>query len=243
MRKQISNISLPSMPNGTHFAYMKQAGDWLAEETALVEKISADVEAFTTAFNEEDRCLKISQKSELTEKIAEQDALRDAAYMGLKGAVKAFLNFPAGDMLTAAKTVWQTIKDFDIDVNMQLDKETGLMLNLKDDLDKKLSEEVKKLSLTPFVEQMGEANLQVKTMIAERDAARAAITVGEMKAARAATDEAYREIVTKVNAYAVIEGDTAYATFIDNINSMIKRYKEEVLATSKKTTTTAESKN
>lgn len=232
MAKQISNISLTSMANGAHFAYMKQTGDWLADETAITAKIGADVEAFTAAFTEEDRCLKISQKSELTGLLAEQDALRDAAYMGLKGAVKAFLNFPEGDMLTAAKKIWQLIADYGIDTSAQLDKETGLLLNFCGDLTSKLSAEVAALSLTPFVEQLSTANGQVKQLMAERDAERATVTAGEMKAARKATDEAYRAVVTKVNAYAVIEGDTDYATFIDNMNSMIKRYKEEVITSS-----------
>jgi len=239
MAKQISNISLTSMNNGAHFAYMKQTGDWLNLETAVKAKVSTEFEAFATAFAELDRCLKISQKSELTDKISEQDALRDASYMGLKGAVKSFLNFPEGDMLDAAKKIWQLIVDYNIDVYAQLDKETGQLLNFCDDLASKLSTEVTKLSLTPFVEQLTTANQQVKTLMAERDAEVSTRIAGEMKAARKAMDAAYRELVTKVNAYAVIEGDADYATFIDNMNSMIKRYREEVLtASAKKSATT-----
>ena len=50
-----------------------------------------------------------------------------------------------------------------------------------------------------------------------------------MKAARAVTDEAYRLFVRMVNSLAMVEGDTAYASFIDEMNTQILRYKREVL--------------
>ena len=50
-----------------------------------------------------------------------------------------------------------------------------------------------------------------------------------MKTARAATDEAYRDLVKMVNAYALVEGDAAYAGFIDYLNAEIVHYKREVL--------------
>lgn len=239
MRRQIADIAMERMPNMAHYEFVYKALGWANECAALVEGCKADIDALQTALDEEDRCLNISKKSALTEKITEQDALRDAAYMGLKGAVKAFLNFPAGDVLDAAKTLWQVLVDYAVDTREQLDRETGRMRNLSQELDKH-SEEVSKLSVGTLVTQMKESNEQVGTMMAERDTERSAIVVGETKAARAAVDEAYRELVVKTNAHAVLDGETAYATFIDQMNEMIERYKREVIpaSSSKKSPTT-----
>ena len=60
---------------------------------------------------------------------------------------------------------------------------------------------------------------------AERTEADAARQVGIVKETRAAAEAAYRSLVDTVNALAMINGDTAYATFIDNVNAMIARQK------------------
>ena len=49
--------------------------------------------------------------------------------------------------------------------------------------------------------------------------------VGIVKETRTAAEAAYRSLVDTVNALAMINGDTAYATFIDHVNAMIERQK------------------
>ena len=96
---------------------------------------------------------------------------------------------------------------------MQLDKETGLLMNFVDDLEKKHSSEVQTLSLGAFVTALKAANEKVRTL----------------KASRKASDEAYRQLVKFVNAYALIEDDSKYLSFIDSVNTEIVHYKREVI--------------
>ena len=78
---------------------------------------------------------------------------------------------------------------------------------------------------------MKEANNRVFELVTRRDTENSTKTVGAVKAARAVTDNAYRMLVKKVNAHALIEGDAAYASFIDEMNAQIARYKREALST------------
>lgn len=48
---------------------------------------------------------------------------------------------------------------------------------------------------------------------------------GIVKTARTASDEAYKTLVSCVNALAVLNGEDAYATFIDNVNVIIDAQK------------------
>lgn len=235
-RQQINDIRLAGMPNGTHYDFMEQTYTWILQ-SPLADKIKDDITAFKKALDEEDRCLKISQKSALTKTIEEQDKIRDTAYSGLKGAVSSYQKFPSGELKDAADTIAQLFVDYQISTDMQLNRETGLITNLLQDLEGKCATQVEKLSLKPFVDQLKTANDQVKTLMAQRDTDRGEIVAGEMKAARAATDNAYRELVTKANAYAVIEGDTDYAAFFKQMNSMISRYKVQVLGQKSSSTT------
>ena len=73
-----------------------------------------------------------------------------------------------------------------------------------------------------FLKTKEEAFLAAAAARTEADAAR---QVGIVKETRTAAEAAYRSLVDTVNALAMINGDTAYATFIDHVNAMIERQK------------------
>lgn len=227
--KEINEIALTRMNNGAHFTFV---GNILAraEKDATVKAKAADqVAALKKAFEAEDAALKISQKSLITDDIAQADSERDALYTGYKKAVNGFLTLPAADMAKAAKVLAQHIKDYNIDPKEQLDRETGMLVNFISDLETRYKEQVETLALTPFVNGMKSANERVRTLTLERTEERMTQTVGAMKAARNASDEAYNQLVRMVNALALVFGDTDYASFIDYVNTEITHYKREVL--------------
>ena len=200
-----------------------------AESEVVNTKLSSEISVLKSAFAVEDEKLKIATKSELTKTISSNDALRDSYYTGFKGTIRGLLVLPQGDMLTAAEKLWSHIDNYKIRTNSQLDKQTGMMTNFIDDLEKKYSSEVSTLGLTALIAAMKEANNNVLAALKSRDTEGSTKVVGAMKAARAATDDAYRSIVKKVNALALIEGDADYASFIDALNAQIVRYKREAL--------------
>ena len=112
---------------------------------------------------------------------------------------------------------------------MQLNQETGLLINFTHDLVEKYATEVEELGYTKLVQLLQEANEKVRSLTAERTDERAKSTVAAMKQARAATDLAYRNWVKGVNALAILEGDEDYAELIDYVNTEIVQYKRQVL--------------
>lgn len=227
--KEISTISLERMNNGAHFLYVSNILEHAEADTAVKEKAAAQVAALKAAVEQEDKDLKQSQKSLLTDEIARADAERDSLYSGYKKAVQGFLNLPVEAMAQAAKVLNQHLKDYAISPQMQLDRETGMLLNLIADLEEKYREEVETLSLTPFVSNLKAANERVRALTASRTEERMGMTVGALKASRKASDEAYRMLVKMVNALALVEGEADYAAFIDYVNTEITHYKREVL--------------
>lgn len=173
--------------------------------------------------------MKISQKSLLTDEIAKADSNRDALYAGYKKAVEGFLAMPIADMAQAAKILSQHIKDYKINTADQLDKETGLLVNFITDLENKYSAQVAKLGLTAFVTNMKEANERVRTLTLQRTNEKMGVSVGALKVAHTASDNAYRTLVKMVNALALVFGEKDYAPFIDYVNTEITHYKREVL--------------
>ena len=236
--KEIQDISLPRMNNGAHFTFVSNILARAETDSKVKAKAADLVTALKEAVAAEDEALKISQKSLLTDEIAKADSDRDALYAGYKKAVEGFQAMPIADMAQAAKELAQHIKDYRISTTDQLDKETGLLVNFIADLETKFATQVATLSLTAFVTNMKEANERVRTLTLQRTEDRMMLPVGAMKAARAASDEAYRQLVKMVNALALVFGEADFADFIDYVNTEIVHFKREVLNQKASTTTT-----
>ena len=227
--KEIYDINIQRMNNGAHFTFVSNILARAEADTAVKGKASELVSSFKVAVAAEDEALKISQKSLLTDDIAKADIDRDALYAGYKKAVEAFLAMPIADMAQAAKVLAQHIKDYKINTAGQLDKETGLLVNFITDLEDKYSAQVAKLGLTAFVTNLKEANERVRMLTLQRTNEKMGVTVGALKAARTASDDAYRALVKMVNALALVYGEKDYTAFIDYANTEITHYKREVL--------------
>ena len=232
--REIQSIFLGNMNNAAHFLFVSNMAGRAEKDSAVSEKCKAQVAALRAAVTAEDESLQISAKSLTTDKIAAADRLRDQLYAGYKKAVAGYAGFPMESLADAAKVLQQHIKDYKIDVQAQLDKETGLLVNFVQDLEGKFAEQVKALSLSAFVEKLKAATEEVRELTGQRTDERSAKTAGALKAARVASDEAYRLLTMHVNAHALIEGDADYAAFIDYANTEIDHFKQEVLGGSKK---------
>ena len=237
--KEIYDINIQRMNNGAHFTFVSNILARAEADTAVKGKASELVSNFKAAVAAEDEALKISQKSLLTDEIAKADSDRDALYAGYKKAVEAFLAMPIADMAQAAKILSQHIKDYKINTADQLDKETGLLVNFISDLEDKYAAQVAKLGLTAFVTNLKEANERVRTLTLQRTNEKMGVTVGALKAARTASDTAYRALVKMVNALALVLGEKDYTAFIDYVNTEVTHYKREVIGQKAKAPSTS----
>lgn len=227
--KEINDINIQRMNNGAHFTFVSNILTRAEADTTVKAKASELVSNFKAAVAAEDEALKISQKSLLTDDIAKADSDRDALYAGYKKAVEGVLAIPVEDMSQAAKVLSQHIKDYKINTADQLDKETGLLVNFISDLENKYSSQVSTLGLAAFVTNMKEANEHVRTLTLQRTNEKMGVTVGALKTARTASDNAYRALVKMVNALALVFGEKDYTAFIDYVNTEIIHYKREVI--------------
>ena len=227
--KEINDINIQRMNNGAHFTFVSNILTRAEADTTVKAKASELVSNFKAAVAAEDEALKISQKSLLTDDIAKADSDRDALYAGYKKAVEGFLAIPVENMSQAAKVLSQHIKDYKINTADQLDKETGLLVNFISDLENKYSSQVSTLGLAAFVTNMKESNEHVRTLTLQRTNEKMGVTVGALKTARTASDNAYRALVKMVNALALVFGEKDYTAFIDYVNTEITHFKREVM--------------
>ena len=229
-------VDLVGMNNGAHYEFMKVVNDRFAAETTLSTNASAKkaMEALAAALKEEDRCLVISRRNLITDDIRVADKTCDDIFRSLRKAINGFTDAPVPDVAKAGKVLKQCVADYAINPAMQLDRETGLLHNFIADLETKHAAEVAKLGLTLYVAPLKEANAKVEQFIVDRTTAQSVIAAGELRAARLATDTAYRHLVKFVNALAMVSGTTDYDALAKFLNEHIDRFKHEVLPKKKK---------
>ena len=232
----IQKVDLVGMNNGAHYEFMKVVNDRFAAETTLSTNASAKkaMEALAAALKEEDRCLVISRRNLITDDIRAADKTRDDIFRSLRKAINGFTDAPVADVAKAGKVLKQCVADYAINPAMQLDRETGLLHNFIADLETKHAAEVATLALTLYVAPLKEANAKVEQFIVDRTTAQSAVAAGELRAARLATDAAYRHLVKFVNALAMVSGTTDYDALAKFLNEHIDRFKHEVLPKKKK---------
>ena len=232
--KHIEPISLEHMSNGSHFLFITDTVGLATADAKVKTKVTAELTALQTALKAEDDALALSKANLLSKEIKAIDAERDKHYKALRKAITFFLNHPDAQLVKAAARLEQLLKDYNINPAMQLDRETGLLLNLISDLETKSAADVTALALTPVVQAMKQANDKLREVTRARANDRAVQIVGQLKQAQHASDEAYRTLIQKVNALAVVEGEADYADFISKMNEQVKHYKQEVLPKAKK---------
>ena len=138
---------------------------------------------------------------------------------------------PVADLAKHAHQLWQHLVDYAIDPKMQLERETGLITNLCTDLAGAYATQVQALGLKPYVDALKTANERVETLLVQRTADNSTKVIGALAAARRTSDDAIRNLIKVVNALAILGKPADYAAFIDFMNTLIKRYKEQAMTT------------
>ena len=230
---EIVLTDLSRLNNGAHFQFIKNVSDRLATDTKIKENAvgQAVIKALTEALAIEDKYLVLSQKSLLTDEIIKADKERDTLFAGYRTAVKGFLNMPVADLAKHAHQLWQHLVDYAIDAKMQLERETGLITNLCTDLGGGYATQVQALGLKPYVDALKTANERVETLLVQRTADNSTKVIGALAAARKTSDDAIRNLIKVVNALAILGKPADYAAFIDFMNTLVKRYKEQAMTT------------
>ena len=115
----------------------------------------------------------------------------------------------------------KVIRNYKIDTSENYMKESGNIENMLQDL-LQYSTQLRKLGLDTLANQLRESNNTVRQLLASRNDERTARVMGELKTARAATDNAYAAVVFYTNAYTAMNPDRREAA------DLVKRIAEDL---------------
>jgi len=242
MSKKIKNLDITRLRTEEDFGFMQKVvnlTELLAAETD--KQMVADFKAAVDSF---DAALKASQANSKTAEVEAEDQRVDKAWRTLTQLAKALTAHPTDEVSEAATEAYAIMTKYGDITGMAYNEEYGNLHNALQDL-KAIPEATRQLILIDaLVVELatGYENFMIASQ--EKDAEQAKRQVGIVKETRAACDAAYRTLVEKVNALAVVNGETAYADFIDQLNVAVDAAKATLSSRStraaKKASATAE---
>ena len=126
---------------------------------------------------------------------------------------------------TAAMEVKRLFDTYGDPTSLAQTEESGVLHNLIQDLKALDAEKARLLALTPWINNLENKEKAFKEAAQKRTDEKSRVIVGVVKQCRSEADNAYRQLVSTVNALCLIEGEEKYTTFIDHVNVMIDERK------------------
>ena len=218
---QIDQISIARAANAAHYEYLDTVRK-RTEETRLENELwKKAVEEFREAFEKEDKAFKQYRASDHTSDLQKADEERDKLYASLRDTIKAYAKFPIAETAQHAEPLLKVIKNYKITTRENYMKESGLIDNMLQDL-LQYERQLNRLGLLIVANQLKAKNDEVRQLIANRNDERSEQVLGELKAARAVSDEAYAVVVFYTNAYLAMNPDVREAA------DLVKRMSEDL---------------
>jgi hypothetical protein len=189
---------------------------------------------YQSCYGEVVAALDVVVKSGYTGQLDEQDRVRDRIFRGLDDAVKSALNHFNPDKREAARLIEIVLDRYGNIAAKAVDQETAAI----DDLVRELQSGnypalTTTLALTDWTEQLQTENKRFKDLMTARYGEAAQRPATNMKAARAATDKAFRELIRRLEALALVNGTKDYEALFRELNAVLERHKN-LLARRKK---------
>jgi polyhydroxyalkanoate synthesis regulator phasin len=228
MRRLFIRFQYTELRNEVHVEYNETADGIVVKHNPQTLGILPQHSAFKTSLNLEVGVLDIINKSGYTGEISAQDSVRDSIFRGFDDAVKSAENHFNADKRKAAERIRVVLDHYGNIAAKSFDQETAAIDDLERELNDNYAADIQLLGLTDWLTQLDAENQKFKTLMSERYAETAKRPSTRMKAARSETDKALRALLDMVEALAAVNGADAYLPFINELNAVSERYKNQL---------------
>jgi hypothetical protein len=105
-----------------------------------------------------------------------------------------------------------------------LTRETTVLFSLLRNLDP-LAADIERIGAADRLKNLGNANQAYADLQFERYIEKSTKHSGDVKAARAVADAAYKDIIARINAQILLNGDEGFVSYVKAQNTVIERYR------------------
>lgn len=225
---KITEFALSRLRNEEHFQFHTSFRDLVVETKATNLKIEALFAVYQPQLASELESLDVVRKSSISEDLIVADADRDNGFRGMCDAVKSGLNHYDANVQAAAKRLQILLDTYGNLAAKNYDAETGGIISLLNDLNSGYLADATTLGLAGWINELRTKNKAYDDLKNNRYSAEASKTILRMKEERVKTDNIYRQIIERINALIIVEGETAYAGFVNELNKRIEGFDNTV---------------
>lgn len=229
--KEIQKSNLNNARNAEHFQFHADVLNVLKPEVAEAQHIGELRQTYASLFADEDAAFIQNQAYEATKEIEDKDKVRDDLFLYIKQTIESNLRCPLADKKDAAGKLSFALNPYRSANSRPYAENTAQITNFTSDMQSAAyTAYVSKLGLTEAIAELQTANDAFNAAYSGRSSEKLTrVSIDNMKAIRPKVDDAYRAVVSAINAlYQVNElvarnaaTSTALGTIIDGINALV----------------------
>jgi hypothetical protein len=221
-------LGFSNLPNGAHSHFINRVSLELAVAgTPVIGALGTLPAQFETWHVKENALMDWARKDALTEQIAEADTRMDRAYVGMSTQVRALCYSPQADIAAAAGRVVIIIDERGPVYSKPYEEQVGDMDSILRQLNGPYANDAKLLALDSWITELQAAYTQFQQLLAQRDTHSLQKPDETFKEVRHGIEGVYHQIVTIIDAGAVLNIQPDFALFIDKLNPEIDRLNAE----------------
>ena len=226
--RQIDYLEFNYLDQSETYQYSVDQLSRVKANAALMAKLGNEVGAWETATQNFDAAYRKVTTAGQTKTLGTIDNERDTIYSGLVGTVSNATKSPIAAQKSAATELQEPIKRYDVNTGGEYQQETMRVDQFCQDLLANYASQLTTLGLTAWVEALQAKNLEFQEAMRARTDDQAGYVKSELTQLRLQMVSAYRVFRKLANVILIYEGDSAYATIIDQLNAEVRHYRQIV---------------
>jgi hypothetical protein len=220
----MKRVNLTRLRNEEYFTFF-------AEFKAFVEEISPGTlnivelyAVFVVLYLDLDTALEKIRKSAYTEPIVLLGEQRNDVFRGLTISAQAPLHHFNPVLRAAAENLKLLFDHYGNIATRPYNEETGALINFIEELRDAYAEPVKTLGLSEWVDELERLNNEFKEFVLKRNRDNAEKPNLHVSDLRRKINRCYLDIIERIEAQILLQGEETFATFVKLLNTNIDRY-------------------
>jgi hypothetical protein len=219
-----NELALTNLHNEEHYQFHTDVKNLTETSDPVKLNVAEAFATYLSKYTDEGKALDVIRKSAFTDDIAQADILRDTTFRGFSDAViSATRHFNAG-VKQAALRIQVVFDHYGNLTTKPYDEETAAISSLITDLTTTYAADLATTQLTGWATELKANNDAFAELKKSRYTEKSELPMLRMKETRVSTDAAYRTLTERINALIVVNGETGYTTFVNELNKRVEAY-------------------
>lgn len=214
--------------NGEHIQFYNSLDKLIITTGVTVLGIDALYAEFKPLLTDEEEAFNIVKESAITDVIVDADILRDNTFRGLVKALKSNLTHFNPVVKKASLNLMPVFNLLGNITKEAYDEETALIRDLCKKLLGELLADTTAAGLKEWVVELQKNNDDFEELMNSRFTEGSVKTQLRMKQVRLQIDKVYLQIIKRINALIIVNGEIVYKDFVNELNQRIESYNQNL---------------